>query len=49
LWDLCVAGKDAWSPIPTDRWDGRSFYDKKKGKSGRVRSVYEPLYPSILS
>jgi len=39
LWDLCVAGKDAWSPIPSDRWDGESFYDKKKGKTGRVHCV----------
>lgn len=41
LWDLCIAGKDAWSPIPSDRWDSNFLNDKKKGKSGRVRRVHK--------
>jgi hypothetical protein len=36
LWDLCVSGKDSWSPIPAERFDGKSHYNKTKGKLGRV-------------
>ncbi|KAK8124331.1 uncharacterized protein PG998_000090 [Apiospora kogelbergensis] len=35
LWDLCKAGSDAWTPIPRDRFDAESLYDKRKGKTGR--------------
>ncbi|KKK24815.1 hypothetical protein P175DRAFT_0548914 [Aspergillus ochraceoroseus IBT 24754] len=35
LWELCAEGKDSWSPIPTERFDGKSLYDRKKGKLGR--------------
>ncbi|KAH6660300.1 polyketide synthase [Truncatella angustata] len=35
LWDLCMAGKDAWTPIPKERFDAASLYDKRKGKLGR--------------
>lgn len=38
LWDLCKAGSDAWTPIPRDRFDAESLYDKRKGKTGRVSS-----------
>lgn len=37
LWELCAAGKDGWSPIPTERFDVKSFYDPDKEKPGRVR------------
>lgn len=40
LWDLCVNGKDSWSPIPPERFDGKSHYDKKKGKLGRVSDIF---------
>jgi Beta-ketoacyl synthase, N-terminal domain len=36
LWELCAAGKGAWTPIPSNRWDAKSLYDAKKGKTGRV-------------
>lgn len=36
LWDLCTSGKDSWSPIPAERFDRKSLYDKTKGRPGRV-------------
>ncbi|KAI0015263.1 polyketide synthase [Xylariomycetidae sp. FL0641] len=35
LWDLCTSAKDAWSPIPHERFDAAGLYDERKGKPGR--------------
>ncbi|KAL2167896.1 hypothetical protein VTG60DRAFT_683 [Thermothelomyces hinnuleus] len=39
LWDLCVSGKDVWSPIPKDRFDLESWYDPDSEKPGRTSAV----------
>jgi acyl transferase domain-containing protein len=36
LWDLCVAGKDSWSPIPKERFDIKAWYHENPQKAGRV-------------
>jgi acyl transferase domain-containing protein len=36
LWDLCTGERDAWSPIPQNRFDVNSFYDAASEKMGRV-------------
>ncbi|AEO67408.1 polyketide synthase [Thermothielavioides terrestris NRRL 8126] len=35
LWELCKAAKDAYSPIPDERFDLAGFYDERKGRSGK--------------
>jgi hypothetical protein len=39
LWDLCLAGKDSWSPIPEDRFTLKSWYDENPLKVGRVSYI----------
>jgi hypothetical protein len=39
LWDLCLAGKDSWSPIPEDRFTLKSWYDENPLKVGRVSHI----------
>ncbi|KAI5866390.1 hypothetical protein GGS23DRAFT_556890 [Durotheca rogersii] len=39
LWDLCAAGKDGWSPIPSDRFDVKSLYDANSEAIGRSHVV----------
>jgi Beta-ketoacyl synthase, N-terminal domain len=41
LWDLCAAGKDCWTPIPLERFDAKSLYDRNKWKTGRVGCTSE--------
>lgn len=36
LWDLCVNGRDSWTPIPTARFDGKSLYHPDQSRPGRV-------------
>ena len=38
LWDMVAGGETAWSPIPKERFDVRSFYHPDKNRLGRVRS-----------
>ncbi|KAI3396863.1 hypothetical protein diail_11566, partial [Diaporthe ilicicola] len=35
LWEVCVNGKSAWTPIPADRFDGNAIYDPDPEKPGR--------------
>jgi hypothetical protein len=35
LWDLCVNGRDGWTPIPKDRFDVNSLYHKNHDRVGR--------------
>ncbi|TPX07104.1 uncharacterized protein E0L32_010999 [Thyridium curvatum] len=35
LWDLCVSGRDAWSPVPKERFDAGAHYHPDKEKRGR--------------
>ena len=42
LWDLCAAGKDCWTPIPAERFDAKSLFDKNKEKLGRVGCTSKP-------
>lgn len=35
LWDLCVSGRDGWTPIPKDRFDVNSLYHKTHDRVGR--------------
>lgn len=39
LWDMVYEGRNAWSPIPKDRFDVNSFYHADKDRPGRV-SLY---------
>ena len=36
LWEVCVNGKSAWSPVPADRFDADAIYDPDPEKPGRV-------------
>lgn len=49
LWKLCEKGKTAWSPIPPERFDTRSFYHPDKGKLGRVSSMLPDNYITTAS
>ncbi|KAH8680684.1 type I polyketide synthase [Xylariales sp. PMI_506] len=42
LWRLCSEGKDAWAPIPTQRFDVASWYHTENQKKGKcnVQSGY---------
>lgn len=45
LWDLCESGRDAWSEIPTSRFDGDAWYHPDKDHIGTVR-ILDPQVPS---
>ncbi|KAL2068797.1 hypothetical protein VTL71DRAFT_15135 [Oculimacula yallundae] len=34
LWDMCAAGKNAWSPLPADRFSAEAFYHPDSGRNG---------------
>jgi acyl transferase domain-containing protein len=36
LWDMCADGKDAWSPVPSDRFNAEAFHHPDGGRSGSV-------------
>ena len=36
LWDMCAAGKNAWSPLPADRFSANAFYHPDGGRNGKV-------------
>lgn len=36
LWEVCVNGKSAWTPIPSDRFDANAIYDPDPERPGRV-------------
>ncbi|KAH9872371.1 polyketide synthase [Plenodomus lingam] len=36
LWGLLSEGKDAWSPVPTDRFDASSLYHPDQQRTDRV-------------
>jgi hypothetical protein len=40
LWDMIAKGESAWSPIPKDRFDVKSFYHADKDRPGRVRCAH---------
>jgi hypothetical protein len=35
LWELCVSGRDGWTPIPEDRFDVKGLYHKDHTRVGR--------------
>ncbi|KAK4214346.1 hypothetical protein QBC37DRAFT_421440 [Rhypophila decipiens] len=35
LWDLCKSGRDVWSTVPKERFDGNLLYDENSEKTGR--------------
>lgn len=37
LWELCTAGKDAWSPIPSRRFDADAWYHPDPQRAGKVK------------
>lgn len=43
LWDLCVSGKDSWSPIPETRFNNEAWYDEDASKIGKVCLSNMPL------
>ena len=36
FWDLCVAGKDSWTPTPSERFNAEALYHPDGQKTGRV-------------
>jgi hypothetical protein len=36
LWDLCVEGRDGWSPIPESRFDINAWHHEDPQKRGKV-------------
>jgi acyl transferase domain-containing protein len=36
LWEMCSAGENAWSPIPSDRFNSKAFYHPDSGRDGSV-------------
>lgn len=39
LWEMCAAGQDAWSPIPSERFNSGAFYHPDGGRNGLVNPV----------
>ncbi|KAH8900475.1 hypothetical protein GQ53DRAFT_862683 [Thozetella sp. PMI_491] len=39
LWKLCAEGRDVWSPVPTDRFDIKSWFHPDTEKEGRVHAL----------
>ncbi len=40
FWDLISSGKDVVVPIPENRWDRKSFYNKNRNYKGKTVSQY---------
>lgn len=41
FWDLCVAGKDSWTPIPSSRFNAEALYHPDGLRTGRVGCALE--------
>ena len=41
FWDLCIAGKDSWGPIPQSRFNAEALYHPDPQKIGRVRTTLQ--------
>lgn len=41
FWDLCVAGKDSWTPIPSERFNAKALYHPDGQRTGRVGCTWE--------
>ena len=39
LWELCVSGRDCWTPIPEDRFDVKGLYHKDHTRVGRSHII----------
>ena len=39
LWEMCAAGKDAWSPFPSNRFNSEAFYHPDGGRNGSVSGI----------
>jgi hypothetical protein len=39
LWELCVSGRDGWTPIPEDRFDVKGLYHKDHTRVGRSHII----------
>jgi acyl transferase domain-containing protein len=37
LWEMIMAGREAWSPIPAERWNNVAFYHPDNARHGTVR------------
>lgn len=47
FWQLLQAGKDAITEIPSDRWDGREYYDSHPNTPGKICTVYGGFIPHL--
>ena len=47
LWEMCAAGKDAWSPLPPDRFNSEAFYHPDSGRNGSLSRI-EPVNHRML-
>jgi hypothetical protein len=47
LWEMCAAGKDAWSPLPCNRFNSEAFYHPDSGRNGSVSRVGPVNYGEI--
>jgi acyl transferase domain-containing protein len=36
LWEMILAGREAWSPIPAKRWNNVAFYHPDNARHGTV-------------
>ena len=36
LWEMILAGREAWSPIPAERWNNAAFYHPDHTRHGTV-------------
>jgi acyl transferase domain-containing protein len=36
LWDMMAAGRDAWSPMPSSRFNHEAFYHPDHARNGTV-------------
>lgn len=36
LWEMIMAGEEAWSPIPARRWNNEAFYHPDNARHGTV-------------
>lgn len=49
LWDLCVEGRDCWSPIPEDRFDINAWHHEDPQKIGKVILVISQNWLLLLT
>jgi hypothetical protein len=49
LWSMMKEKREAWSPVPSDRWNHEAFYHPDSNRNGTVGQPVSKLRGSVLT